>query len=321
MKRILILSIIIIINLSAFTVSRAQLSVHYDFISMIIKMISDSSLINQTELTAQLADTAKTFQKRSAMKDSVIAIVDDSLATKATIVQLADSVNERLKKSAFFDSLNNIHNITVHWHFNFIDTDTLIGIDSAYSALWDGIELRGQKTNTDSINILGRTAPYSLVKLANWFTEYDWTDGDADTMQIEMRLDSIAANTIYPSLRASNTDTSAVLNILDAFFFEEVREGYVGADSISGWYKTDCGSVDTNYVKISVYKFSEGDTVFCDSTTVLANTSWTRFVLKGAGLAKITRWDNFLLHSKFASFMITRRAILAGVRIYWKEGS
>ena len=89
----------------------------------------------------------------------------------------------------------------------------------------------------------------------------------------------------------------------------------------TGWYKTDCASVDTNYVKIGVYKFSEGDTTFCDSTTVLANTSWTRFVLKGAGLAKITRWNDFIIHMKFASRMITRRAIVAGIRIYWKEGS
>jgi len=70
-------------------------------------VVSDSSLINQTELTVQLADSVTTFTKLSAVRDSINAVLSDSSLINQTelTAQLADTAATFLKLSAYGDSV------------------------------------------------------------------------------------------------------------------------------------------------------------------------------------------------------------------------
>lgn len=232
---------------------------------------------------------------------------------------ITDSLIYYVTKATFDDSLNNIHIITAPWKFQRIDVDTLMGLDSAHSALWTGTEFRGEIVNSDSLNLLGANLPYTVVDFGGWQTRP--TSYDVDTLEFIAGYDStLVATKFHPSLIMRHPDTCAVLNSLEAWSgVFEVPPYFVGADSIVFNIKTGHAHEDSNYVKVSINEWTDGTLNLLYTSNDTSGTSWVH--LTATTLTALTRYDKFVIVIEGGSITIDHFAMISRMYIYWKEGS
>jgi len=254
-----------------------------------------------------------------ALNSEVVVVVDSIVAPYTTASRVA-----------YF----NANNILVA-HANVSDTELgyldlatsniQAQLDSKLSlgAIEDTLANKHTHIVVDSMTLKGQTKPFLPVWFGDWVSYPDYDPANADSVEISAPLDSIDGG-LFASVHGSHPDdTSSVLNTIDIYVQRQVKEGYVSIDSVSGYVKTGNASTDTNYAKIEIWQYEPNGGVLTlrDSTTILANTSWTHFALSDAALSNITRWEFFWIRVKLASRAVTQYAWVSRMKIYWKEGS
>lgn len=194
--------------------------------------------------------------------DSIMAILVDSLATKATITSLNTGLALKLNLAAFDDSL------AAHTEL----MRTAAFDDSLRAHISDSLN----HVRPDSITFDPDST--EAVTFADWIAQPSYDGSVQDTITVVADMDKIAGR-VVPKLSAYEPDTTAIIQTIDMWSpIVTVPVGYNGLRKISGFVKTTVNKADTNNISLILYEVVAGDTVFCDSllNVAVANT-WTPF--------------------------------------------
>lgn len=302
--------------------------------SEVVSLINDTLRLSNTiiqktdtsEVAALIYDSTQNYLRLSVVGDSAASVVADSLGNYSNTSTTKQLISDSTQASAVTDSSFLVLALDTLDAFNLgkirveakIDVDTIVGLDSVYSGVF-----QGSKAEFDSINIQGATKPNTMVSFGSWVSDSDYEVGEVDTVEIVATMDTISSNAYYPIMYGQHPDTSSAVNSLDVFSpIIEVPVYYIGIDSIVFDYYTGANG-DSSSVKVDVYEYNPvtGATTFQDSTTILNSTDAWSHDGTVTTFSTLARYDKILIKIKFRSRGIDSKAIIGRLLIYWKKDS